>query len=246
MSEAKTIDEMTDDELLIEYEDQNQWSGDDYFEFTAFNRGDGGRKRDDYIARLYDELVRRGLRQPVAEEGMVHELRLAVLPKDGYHLYCRVNSSGGVDYLWFMVDLLAMEYGCLNSEAEHLVWVLQKLGELRRAIVCLEGDIRKLEELDRCNGTLIEQGEQGYLYANHAAGVECPLHGLHESGKRLRKYVGLDEEKVAEAREAVVCWERWLKKQAEQRDGRWRLQRLSNDLEGLSRDAQRMRVERSQ
>lgn len=52
---------MSNDELMEELGIQSQWSSDDAFESAAFNRGDGGEKRDDYIAELYAESVERGL-----------------------------------------------------------------------------------------------------------------------------------------------------------------------------------------
>lgn len=61
----KQPEEMTDNELIGELETQNEWVKDDAFEYVAFGRGDNGVCRDNYIAKLYDEAVKRGLREPL-------------------------------------------------------------------------------------------------------------------------------------------------------------------------------------
>ena len=67
MATKKNITEMTDEELEDELYYQNEWSKDDSFEFAASGRGDNGFKRMDYMTKLYDELVKRGLREPLTE-----------------------------------------------------------------------------------------------------------------------------------------------------------------------------------
>lgn len=56
---------MTDEQLLEELDTQNEWSKDDSFEYASFGRGDNGFARDNRITELYDEAVRRGLREPL-------------------------------------------------------------------------------------------------------------------------------------------------------------------------------------
>lgn len=63
----KDLSTMNDSELLEELVTQSEWAKDDAFEFTAFGRGDNGFKRDRYIASLYNEAVKRGLRSPLEE-----------------------------------------------------------------------------------------------------------------------------------------------------------------------------------
>ncbi len=44
----------------------------------------------------------------------------------------------------------------------------------------------------------------GKLYANHSAGCECPLHGLHQNPtKPLRLYIGTKAHKIAETLTAM-------------------------------------------
>ena len=64
----KQIESITDDELLDELDQQSEWSADDSFEFIVSGRGDNGLSRDTYIAKLYTEATRRGLRKPLPED----------------------------------------------------------------------------------------------------------------------------------------------------------------------------------
>jgi hypothetical protein len=66
MMKKHTAD-MSNEELEDELYEQNEWLKDDSFEFVASNRGDNGFKRMDYISELYDELVKRGLREPLVD-----------------------------------------------------------------------------------------------------------------------------------------------------------------------------------
>lgn len=50
---------MTLDDLVDEIAMQKEWLEDDEFELGSFNRGDGGAKRLDYIAKLEAERDRR-------------------------------------------------------------------------------------------------------------------------------------------------------------------------------------------
>jgi hypothetical protein len=59
--------DMSNEELEDELHDQNEWLKDDSLEFAASNRGDNGFGRMDYISELYDELVKRGLREPLVD-----------------------------------------------------------------------------------------------------------------------------------------------------------------------------------
>lgn len=56
---------LSDEELLNELSEQIEWQKDDAFEYTAFSRGDGGMKRVAAIYDLYQEAVKRGLREPL-------------------------------------------------------------------------------------------------------------------------------------------------------------------------------------
>ncbi len=79
----KPVEAMTDDELDHELLQQNEWSADDAFEYTASGRGDNGFSRDNYIAKLYAEAVRRGLREPLPEDDPdFEEIRSYMFSKD--------------------------------------------------------------------------------------------------------------------------------------------------------------------
>lgn len=59
------VSTLSDAELLDELSDQIEYQKDDAFEYAAFSRGDGGMKRGAIIYDLYQEAVRRGLREPL-------------------------------------------------------------------------------------------------------------------------------------------------------------------------------------
>lgn len=63
--EAKSL---TDDLLLMEIEDQEQWASDEYFEYAAGMTGRLNLGRGDYIAVLHKEARNRGLFSPMPKE----------------------------------------------------------------------------------------------------------------------------------------------------------------------------------
>jgi hypothetical protein len=66
MMKKRTAD-MSNEELEDELCNQNEWLKEDSFEFAVSSRGDNGFGRMDYISELYDELVKRGLREPLTD-----------------------------------------------------------------------------------------------------------------------------------------------------------------------------------
>lgn len=75
-----------------------------------------------------------------------------------------------------------------------------------------EAEAGRLAWMGLCNGVAYWRSEDGKperLYANHPAGVDCPNHGAHPTGGRLRKYVPASQE-----REAIAAIDRWKQHQS--------------------------------
>ena len=131
------------------------------------------------------------------------------LPQDGDYLYCRINAAGGISYFESLANLVAFDAGCRDDEAVAAVAMLRCIGEEIMVVIGAQTAVKEWEEHDRCNGREEVRGN-GVVYAVHTAGVDCPLHGLHaDPSKRLAKYVGTDEVKVAALRGAMACYKLW-------------------------------------
>jgi hypothetical protein len=67
------VQAMTNAQLEEEWECQNEYEGMDSHEYANFGRGDNGFDRAGYLVIIYDEMVNRGLRQPIKGDAVVHE-----------------------------------------------------------------------------------------------------------------------------------------------------------------------------
>ena len=77
----------------------------------------------------------------------------------------------------------------------------------------IETEIKQVAEQGICNGTPTWR-DAGHstrspkLYIVHGVGRACPIHGQPDAGRRIRTYVGCDEERIAKALAAVERHER--------------------------------------
>lgn len=114
------------------------------------------------------------------------------------------------------------------TTAEKLETISEHLDALTAQIDALDAQIANLDEAGVCTGT--DYWREGTkLYANHGIDQGCPIHGEPESGKRLRVYVGTNQEAQQETLAAIARY------------------RQKADLESQIRqiEMQRGRVERS-
>lgn len=89
------------------------------------------------------------------------------------------------------------------TAAEKLVSIGEHLDVLADEIDALEAQIADLDEAGVCTGT--DYWREGTkLYANHGIDQACPIHGEPGSGKRLRVYVGMNQEAQQEALAAIA------------------------------------------
>lgn len=89
------------------------------------------------------------------------------------------------------------------TAAEKLESIGEHLDMLADEIDALEAQIADLDEAGVCTGT--DYWREGTkLYANHGIDQACPIHGEPESSKRLRVYIGTNQEAQQEALAAIA------------------------------------------
>lgn len=132
-----------------------------------------------------------------------------ILPESGFK-FLLVNVSGGSSHFDTLVDLVAYVCGCPDEPAKAAVTVLGKIGHRITTRIKMETTVKEWQDMDRCNGRT--QDRSGAIYVVHTAGKNCPFHGVHaDPAKRLTKYIGVKEKKVAAAVAAIANHEAWRK-----------------------------------